>query len=165
MENLYRLNEYSGKLPNPKSFPIAGGIFCGIQDRPYTFSDGFILEMTVSEKDKKKLGKKVVRVIPVSNLGAIIGDTENSKILLSEPEYIYDFSFPAYILFTPSNKPVGIQVKYYRYFRNRYPKCQFYSKGDSFGIIGVKLDGKLVGACMPIVLDIITINKIKEERK
>jgi len=164
MENLYKVEEYSDKLPNPKSFPIQGATIYAFQDRPYVFADGFILDLSVREGDKERLAVKAVKASPFSNLSGIIADAERLVMLLSEPEFIYDFYYSAYIVFTPDNEPIAIQVKNYRYFRNRYPKCQFYSKGGQ-GIIAIKVDNELVGASMPVFFEKATLTKIKEERK
>lgn len=164
MKHLCKVEEYSEKLPNPKSFPILGATIYAFQDKPYAFADGFIFDLCVREGDKEGLAVKAVRTLLFSNLSGIIADVEKSTMLLSEPEFIYDFNFPAYIVFTPSGEPLAIQVKYYRYFRNRYPKCQFYSKGGQ-GIIAVKVDDELVGASMPMFFEEETLTKIKEERK
>ncbi|GAI14776.1 unnamed protein product [marine sediment metagenome] len=165
MENLYKVDEYSGKLPNPKSFPIQGATIYAFQDRPYTFSDGFILDLSVREGDKERLMAKAIKASPFSNLSGVITDAEKSPMLLSEPEFIYDSNYPAYIVFTPNGEPIAIQVKYYRYFRNRYPGCQFYSKGDKIGIIAIKVDNKVVGTSMPMFFEERTLTKIKEERQ
>lgn len=163
MENLYKVKEYSEKLPNPKSFPIQGAIIYAILHKPYAFANGIILDLCVRERDKLMLENRVTVTLP--NLDGIISDAERSTILLSEPEFIYDIAYTVYIVFTPDGEPVAIQVKYYRYFRNRYPKCQFYSKGDKQGIIAIKEGNKLLGACMPMFLDEGTLIKIKEERE
>lgn len=164
MKNLYKVEEYSDKLPNPKSFPIQGATIYAFQDKPYVFADGFILDLSVRERDRERLAAKAVKASPFSNLSGIISDAEKSAMLLSEPEFISNIYYPAYIIFTPDNEPITIQVKYYRYFRNRYPKCQFYSKGGQ-GIIAIKVDDELVGTSMPILLGRETLTKIKEERQ
>lgn len=165
MKNLYKVKEYSEGLPNPKSFPVQGAIIYAIKDKPYTFADGLILDLCVRERDKLMLEGRVVTTLPFSNLDGIISDAERSVILLSEPEFIYDITYTVYIIFTPDNEPVAIQVKYYGYFRNRYPKCQFYSKGGERGIIAIKEGNKLLGACMPVFLEKETLIKIKEVRE
>ncbi|GAH96398.1 unnamed protein product, partial [marine sediment metagenome] len=102
MEYLHRVKEYSEKLPNPKSFPVHGATIYAFQDKPYTFGDGFILDLSVREKDKEKLGGRIDRMSPFSNLSGIISSAEESAMLLSEPEFIYDFAIPAYIVFAPN---------------------------------------------------------------
>lgn len=163
MENLYRLEEYSGKLPNPKSFPVRGATITAVKDMPNTFSDNFILELSVREADKKMLEEKVHRTINyVSNL---LEEAEVSKVLLSEPEFIYDFSYPMYILFTPFSNITAMQIKYYKYFRNRYPKCKFYLRKEGSIIITIKVLEKVVGMCMPIFLENNTIKRMKEVKE
>ena len=165
MENLYRLNEYTGKLPNPKRFPIQGGVISAVKDMPDTFSDGFMMEVLVSGKDKERLKSNMVQEVAFNGINNIIEGLEKSEVILSEAEYIYDTTRITYIIFTPDGEPAAIQVKYYKYFRNRYPKCQFYSKGNILEIIAVKVDNKVVGGCMPIYLDLLSIKGIKEGRK
>lgn len=164
MEHLCKVDEYFNKLPNPKSFPIRGADIIAIQDKPYAFGDGFILDLSVREEDKERLAVAAVRALSFSSLSGIISDAERSVVLLSEPEFIYNFNYPAYIVFTPDGEPIAIQVKYYKYFRNRYPECQFYSKGGQ-GIVAVKTGNELVGASMPMFFEEKTLTKIKEERE
>lgn len=162
MENLYKVEEYSGKLPNPKSFPVSGATISAIKGRPCAFSDGFMLDLSVRDRDKRMLVGRVVRTVDTSS---IIEEAEGLGLLLSEPEFIYDTTYLTYIVFTPKGNPIGIQVKYYKYFRNRYPECKFYIKDEGIGIITIKVLKEVVGKCMPIFLDWLSITKIMEERK
>ncbi|GAJ05294.1 unnamed protein product [marine sediment metagenome] len=164
MENLYRLDDYLGKVPNPRHFPIRGGIITAVKDMPDTFSDGFLLEVLVSKKDREGLRSKAQRQTSFIGVSNIIAGLKESEVLLSEPEYIYDTTFITYIIFTPDGVPVAMQVKYYKYFRNRYPKCQFYSRGDRGNIIAVKVNNEVVGGCMPMLLGSKTIEVLKLER-
>lgn len=164
MESLYEVAEYSGKLPNPKLFPVEG-IVLAVKDKLYMFSDVFMFDLFVREADRKRLENKVFRTTTGESIDSIIEDAEKSEILLSEPEYIYAITYLTYIVFTPDGGPVAMQVKYYKYFRNRYKRCQFYNKGFGTGLIAVKVDNKLVGVCMPVFLLTSSIAKIKEERK
>lgn len=165
MENLYKLNEYSGKLPNPKKFPVLGASIIAIKDKPYMFGDGFMLDLSINSNDARRLKKSVYSWIEYSRISSFIDIAEQMVVLLTNPEFIYMTTYPTYILYGPNNYPLAIQVKYYRYFKNRYKDCQFYSRGDRIEPIAIKVEGKLVGVCMPIVLDVETIKKIKEERK
>lgn len=165
MKNLYKVDEYSGRLPNPKCFPIQGGIIIAVKDMPNTFSDGFMMDLLVSEKDRGKLKDKMFWEASFNGISSIIEGLKESKVLLSEPEYIYVTSYITYIVFLPDGEPIAIQVKYYKYFRNRYPKCRFYSRGDRLNAIAIKVNNEVVGGCMPIFLDNNTIVKIKEERE
>lgn len=162
MRNFYKVNEYSEKLPNPKSFPIRGADVMAIKDCPNSFADGFIVDLSVSDKDKERLEGKVTRWIGKSTIDQLIAGAARATILLSEPEYIYVYMSISYILLAPNIKPVGIQVKYYNYFRNHYKGCQFYTNGQSMSIKSVKLGNKIVGLWMPVVLP---PDKIKEERQ
>ncbi len=101
MENLYRLKEFKGKLPNPRHFPIQGASIYTIKDRPYAFSDGFMLDLSVRETDKEMLEGKVVRILDTSYIAGFIEDAKKSELLLSEPEFISDATYPAYVVFTP----------------------------------------------------------------
>lgn len=149
----FRVEDYKGGLPNPRKFPTTYVAVYRIEDMPRTFSDGYILELNVDDKDVDRLNKRVLRVVPKGQVDGIIKKVMAYSILLSEPVYIYLYltsnDFIAYILFTPDDWNVAIQVKYYRYFRNRYPKCQFYTSEDLFDEIGVWINKKLVGIVMP----------------
>lgn len=163
MENLYRLNEYPGKLPNPKHFPISGATIIAVKYKPYTFADGFMLDLSVRERDKVMLEGRAERV--VDSLTVLVEGGKRSELLLSEPEFIYDTTYVTYILFTPSGNPIAIQVKYYKYFKNRYPECKFYKNNEASMLITIKVDKEVVGLCMPLLLERETITKIKEEGK
>ena len=165
MENLYRLNEYSGKLPNPKHFPISGAIICAIKDRPYTFADGFMADFSVRERDKDRLKEKAIRTIDALSLDGPMGEAKESKLLLSEPEFIEDTTYPAYVVFTPKGNPVIIQVKFYRYFKNRYLECKFYKKDEYSTLIAVKVNEEVVGLCMRMFFSGQTLAKIMEGRE
>ena len=162
MENLYELDDYPGELPNPKRFPLRGATIIAIKGKPYAFCDGFMLDLLVREADRKVLEEKVLRTVDISNQ---LEDGRGSKLLLSEPEFIYDSSYPTYIMFAPEGNPIGIQVKYYRYFRNRYKECKFYKRDKNpLSIVTIKVGEEVVGLCMPIFLDVVTEIKAKEER-
>lgn len=165
MENLYKLNEYSGNLPNPKHFPIRDGFVVAIKDKPNAFCDGFMLDLLVRRTDRKILEKKISRTVDAPSINVQFEEALISNLLLSEPEFIYDFSYPSYVLFTPEGNPTLIQVKYYKYFRNRYSKCSFYKRDEDSMIIAVKLGEEVIGLCMPMFFEPGTLNKIKEERK
>lgn len=165
MENLYKVNEYSGKLPNPKSFPIQGAIIVAVKDRPYTFADGFMVDLSVREADKEMLVGKAIRTIKASDLADLIEEAKRSEILLSEPEFISDITYPAYVVFTPESNPVIIQVKYYKYFQDRYPDCKFYKRNEGSILIAIKVNEEVVGLCMRMFYSELSLTKIKEERK
>lgn len=160
MKHLYKVGEYSEKLPNPKSFPTQGAIIVGIKDCPNTFSDGFMMDLLVPDSDRERLKGRAVRWMDKGYLNTVLEGATKATILLSEPEYIYATNYVSYILSAPNIKPVGIQVKYYKYFRNRYPDCKFCADGEPFTIVLVKVEDKIVGLCMPIMLP---QNKIQEE--
>lgn len=170
MENLYRVDEYSGILPNPMSFPLKDSTIIAIIDKPTAFSDGFMLDLFIRESDVDPIKQKVIRTIGTGYLSNLLEEGRVSNVLLSEPEFIYDVLYLTYILFTHDNHPIGIQVKYYNYFRNRYKTCKFYIRDsikDNIMIpIMVKLDDELVGVCMRIALDttaVLVIKQLKEE--
>lgn len=165
MENLYKLNEFTGKLPNPKSFPMGGVTIIAVKDKPYIFADGFIVDLSVREKDKEKLGQKVVRAIDISSLNGYMRDAKGSELLLSEPEFIYNTVYPAYVVFTPNGNPIVVLVKYYKYFRNKYPECNLYIKDKDSKLIGIKVNEEVVGLCMAMFFSNEILGKIKEERK
>lgn len=165
MESLYRIKEYSGELPNPRHFPIRGANIIAIREKPYAFSDGFILDLSVREADKKVLEGKVSRTVDISYIDTFLKEALISELLLSEPEFIHDIYSPAYIVFTPKDNPIAIQAKYYQYFRNRYPKCKFYVRDDEpTTMIAIKVGEEVVGFCMPMFFQKETLNRIKEER-
>lgn len=164
MKNLYKLEEYSGRLPNPEHFPVRGADILALKGKPYVFCDGFILDLSVRESDKEELDKRVTRTLDVSGINSQLEEALESLLLLSEPEFIYDTTYPAYIVFTPCGNPVGIQIKYYKYFRNRYPKCDFYIKGEGCKLVTIRLGDKIKGMCMAMFLEDITLKSIKEER-
>ena len=163
MKNLYKLEEYSGRLPNPKRFPIQGGNVIAVKDRPTAFCDGFMLDLSVKERDKEMLEAGVIRT--VDTMDDHITDAMVSELLLSEPEFIYEFYYPAYVLFVPTGNPILVQVKYYRYFRNRYRNCNFYIREEGSKSIAVKVDGRLLGVFMVLFYEQRFLNLIKEERK
>lgn len=165
MENLYKVNDYPGKLPNPMHFPIQGATIYAIKDKPYAFADGFMLDLSVKETDREMLRGKAIRTTDISHLGGLLNDGKRSELLLSEPEFIYDTTYLAYVLFTPSGNPIIVQVKYHKYFRNRYPECKFYIRDEYSNLIAVKLNKEVVGLCMQMWHKTETLDEIKEERK
>lgn len=165
MENLYKLNEYSGKLPNPKSFPIQGSNIISIRDMPNTFTDGYMVDLSVKESDKLILDEKATKEKGKSSISDLLVEANKSELLLSEPEFIYDFFAPAYVLFTPDGRPAIIQVKYYKYLRNRYKDCKFYLRHEAGCLISIKVNKEVVGLCMLLSYEKVTFGKIKEERK
>lgn len=167
MENLYKLTEYSDKLPNPVLFPMELNVIA-VKGHPRTFSNGFILEVLVRYSDVERLEKGVERTIDEIYFQQLLEDSDSRLLLLSEPEFIYDITYPTYIVFTPEGNPVGIQVKYYNYFRNNYPECNFYGKDEGsshHSLLAIRVLKEVVGLCMPISLGNKTLEQIKEERK
>lgn len=162
MENLYKVDEYSGKLPNPKHFPVRDASIIAIKDRPNAFADGFMVDLFVREADKEMLKERANRTVDVSSQ---LGDAKVSNLLLSGPEFIYDTTYPTYIVFTPGGNPVPIQVKYYKYFTNRYLECSFYIREEGSLIITAKVNKEVIGLCMSMFFERTTLAKIKEERK
>jgi len=158
-----KVGEYSKKLPNPRVFPIQGADIVAVKGCPNTFSDGFILDLSVSEKVRQKLEKLVTRTTDKSLYDTLIGTIPKTTILLSEPVYVYDAGYTiSYVLFTPNKTPVAIQVKYYRYFRNRYKGCQFYTSDVWTEPKSVKVEDKAVGLWMPTMTPSIP-KKVKGE--
>lgn len=153
-KEFYKLDEYSGKLPNPMLFPIRGADILAIEGYPDAFSDGFMADLSVREEDKERLRKLVVRTsLKPMFEGQLEVAARKTAILLSEPQYIYDeWVFITYVLTAPDIRPIGIQVRYYRYFRNRYPGCRFYTGKSVEGIKSVRLEDKIVGLWMPVMI-------------
>lgn len=158
-KQLYKLDEYTGKLPNPRIFPIQGAGIVAITDYPNTFGDGFMMDLSVDEDERQRLEKLAVRTVTKQTCDDLVKQVKGATILLSEPRYIWEgFGYIAYVLFTPDDKPFGIQVKYYRYFRNRYLDCKFYTSKTFIAPKPVKVGDKIVGLWMPVGLP-----PIKEE--
>ena len=153
-KKFYKLDEFDGQLPNPKIFPTQGSDIVAINGYPNMFTDNFMMDLEVDDDERQRLGKKIQRTVSKTSIDQMIEEVKNFKILLSEPQYIYDGSHLAYVLFTPDGGITGIQVKYYHYFRNRYPDCNFYTKDNQLQVKTVKVGDKLVGLWMPIALPI-----------
>lgn len=165
MENLYKLNEYSSELPNPKSFPIKGSSISSIKDMPYTFTDGFFIDLSVREQDRVKLKRASVKEFMKSSINDILIQAKQSDLLLSEPEFVYETNYIGYVVFTPEGNPRIVQVKYYNYFRNRYKNCKFYIRYEWDSLIAVKVNKEVVGICMLMFYSKEILGKIREERK
>lgn len=155
-EGFYNIDDYSGKLPNQRNFPIQGATVMAVEGYPNGFTDKFIMDLSVSEKDKLRLDQLAREKVTKPQVDGLLEKANGATILLSEPQYIYDGVGLSYVLFTPDvlegYKPVGIQVKYYRYFRNHYPKCEFYTGKDRMTMKVVRVGKKLVGLWMPVML-------------
>lgn len=157
-KHYYKLDEFKGNIPNPKEFPTKGSNILTAKDCPNIFGDGFMLDLAVDESERLRLKEKAIRVVPKVRIDHLIEEVNSFKILLSEPQYIYNNTLTAYVLYSyfqtmsNLNKLVGIQVKYYRYFRNRYPECKFYTRDIPISMIAIRDGDVLVGLCMPIVL-------------
>jgi hypothetical protein len=153
-KEFYKLDEYSGKLPNPRLFPAHEADIVAIEGYPDAFSDGFMADLSVKEEDKERLKKLVTRTSPKPIFdGQLDIATRKATILLSEPQYIYDgWVFITYVLTASNIESVGIQVRYYQYFRNRYPSCGFFTSDDWMGIKSIRLEDKIVGLWMPVML-------------
>lgn len=160
MEHLFKVGEYSEKLPSPRLFPMQGATIMAFKDCPGIFGDGFILDLFVPDSDRERLVEKTIRWVDRAVVTGILKGVIKATVLLSKPEYIYVDTHLSYILLAPNIKPIGIQVKYYEYFRNRYPDCKFYTDGEPLTVLSIKAEDKVVGLCMPIVLP---QDKIKEE--
>lgn len=152
IEGLYEISGYTGKLPNPKSFPMQGAFIIAFDSYPDAFSDGFFLDLSVSNKCKQRLQNSIFRLVSRIYLDSLLGSSKLARILLQEPKYIHDGQYLTYVLQTPYIKPIGIQVKYYHYFRNRYPNCQFFTDGERATLKSVRVEDTLVGLFMPVTL-------------
>lgn len=151
-KQFYKLDEFKGHLPNPRKFPMRGADITTFGDYPDALCDNFIVDLEVDKDDKFRLEGKPVRQVAKHILDSIITDAKKMTILLSEPQYIYDSINRAYVLFSPDSMKIGIQVKYYRYFRNRYPDCKFYTNNNVMAMKAIKVGRKLVGLVMPVML-------------
>ncbi|MBU0778191.1 hypothetical protein KKF82_08025 [Patescibacteria group bacterium] len=149
-----KLDEYSGELPNPMSFPVQGEGIVAIDGHPNTFTDGFMMDFSVTEDDRQKLEKLVTRTASEQAYNSLLEDAKQAVIQLSKPQYIYIGGvFIAYVLSIPYAAHIGIQVKYYRYFINRYPGCNFYTskeQWEQWNVKQVKVMNKTVGLLMPL---------------
>lgn len=152
-KQFYKLDEYQGKLPNPRLFPIKGALVTAVEDCPNIFTDSFMMDIEVSKEERQRLEKRIERRVSKQSCNGILKQGKRTTILLSEPQYIFaGQQYTAYVLFAPGIKPVGIQVKYYRYFRHRYPNCNFYTDGEIWSVKSVKVKDKLVGLWTPVIL-------------
>ena len=154
MSEYYRIDDCPLKLPNPKLFPITTGSTVTLfENYLKAISDGFAVDFDVNERDLGRLDKYSTRWLKPLHLNEFIDSCKNADLLLSEPQYILDTDdVVAYILFA-GDTPMAIQVKYYKYFRNRYPDCLFYSNIDRISVKAVMVGEKLIGMCMPIMLE------------
>ncbi len=158
MENVYRLDEYKEQLPNPKGFPIKGALITKIKGMPLAFTDTFMLDLSVGEDDVKILKEKAMREVPGETIRSILEEAGNTP--LSEPEYIHDDKYISYIVFTPGDIPIVIQIKYYKYFRNRYNNCKFYCGNDRMDSIAVRRDNKIIGIIMPVFVTLKGLERV-----
>lgn len=153
MKNFCKISEYQGELPNPKLFPITkGGSIIGFRNCPNTFSDGFILDMSVTDENKKILDTKVTLWRDNSVINNVFEQAKNATVILPEPEEIYEsYSRPVYVFRSPSIIALGIQARYFNYFRNRYPGCSFWGNDKLTTVNVVKVDDRIVGFWMSMV--------------
>lgn len=139
-----KTDEYEGSLPKPRKLR---GTF-SITGHPTMLTDGFALDMYATEEPdphntlKQESGSRIPAILEEAK----VGDT------LSRPKYVADLlTNQIFILFASSGDPVGVQTKYYEYFRLRYKGCEFRGK-DSWTPIGVIHEGHIVGAIMPVIV-------------
>ena len=157
----YRLEDYHGQLPNSKTFLVKHSIIIAIENHPKMFSDGFMLDIAVREKDISKLQRHTSRTTNYAPIEQLIAKANECKFLLSEPKYVLEYDTISYGM-THSTEVKFIQAKYYRYFKNRYPKCQFLTSDDMQQSIAVKQSEFLVGLVMP-VLSKNTVEEVEKE--
>jgi len=140
--------EYPHKLPNPRLFPLAKGReACGVwefQGVPDVFTDGCIIDCKVREGDKKRLRQRA-KMCPMEVYTSLVDKARQASDYLPEPTIIYDSGdgFVCYA-FLLGERSVAMQVKYFNYFRNRYPGCKFYA-GDPIDPGSVKVGDDIVG--------------------
>lgn len=150
----YELDACPYKLPNPRQFPVQGANISAWDDYPYSFTDSFMADLYVNEKEKDRLDKKVTRHLPKNSLDSLIEQVKENEMLLSEPKKLYEQGYYiSYVLEISEHLVAGMQVKYFRYFRNRYPKCSFLSCDDISSVKSVVSDDKIVGLWMPTIIE------------
>ena len=148
----YRINDYPGEIPNPKSFPVRYVTIVAVKGYPWMFSDKYMLDMTVKKKDQDRLQRYTAQTIDYdTTISNLIANAKKCQLLLSEPKYILRGDTISYGMTHSGDKVKFIQTQYYHYFRNRYSICQFFTNEDDLLPIAVKRLGILVGVVMSVM--------------
>ena len=140
----YPLDHFEKKdLPNPRVFPVRRGeTLTGIIGYPKAVSDCYAVCLNAKERDQGKVGRRAAGPI----LESLLTGAKKARTLLPEPSIIWVSTSqpPGYIL-----GDTTVQIKYFRYFRNRSPKCKFYSDGGRANPVVVRVGAETIGLIMP----------------
>lgn len=152
-----RVFDFDGDIPDPKSFPLDKDEndeinyedFASLPEYPNLITNGFIADLSVLECDRHyvlKAGRKITNSESIQNLLDIAD--KKCVNLLPRPEFIEGKDLTKYLWEIPSGI-LGLQCKYYNYFKNRYPECKFYYAETPNDMIAVKYNSAIVGFLMP----------------
>lgn len=147
-----KISDYKGSIVIPSTFPYIYHLW-NVVEYPEAVCDGYAIDFHAFKSDIEKAVKSSKFTKHV--IDQWISNAEQGKPL-SEPKYIIDrLEFMYFILFRLSEDstkhiPVAIQVKYYNYFKIKYPEL-ILKQYQFCGIVGMEQKGCVVGLVMPIL--------------
>ncbi len=152
-----RVFDFDGDIPNPNTFPVDRdendminyNDFGNIPEYPDLITNGFIADLSVLETDRRYVQKAQRKISNSESIKNLLDIADKKCVnLLPRPEFIEGKDLTKYLWEIPSGI-LGLQCKYYNYFKNRYPECKFYYAESPNEMVAVKYNNAVVGFMMP----------------